>query len=145
MHSTRHLLGWAIAALTCASAWAGCPIDPDTGGLRECPDLDGIVTVDLRHDVPDPGDGMLDASEIQCAIDCLDGDPLPDHSIRPDGALPIVHGGVVHFVPGLKYRIPKPIDLPLAATGAVVLEGNGDVQPRLVADGARSGIRRRWV
>ena len=87
---------------------------------------DGIVIVD-EYDTD--GTTGLNAAEIQCAIDCLDGDPDPQEMPAAgwaglgDGML----GGKLVFSPGTTYRIDAPLILPIKVEGSLIFEGNGAV------------------
>ena len=84
--------------------------------------------------------GVLDADEIQCALDCLDGDADPDHLMpgpeAPFTATPVM-GGVIAFDPTASYKVQRSLELPAAARGAVRIEGNG---AKLAIDGSGAPV-----
>jgi len=111
-----------------------CPVDvqqPDDLEAWQCPSpASGSVVVDARFDAD--LDGVLSYCEIQCAIDCLDGDSHQERTLasyegskRPDSAPPAIRGGELIFDPRLTYRTDRPLALPLLVEGSLNLRGNG--------------------
>jgi hypothetical protein len=72
-----------VALVSAAAPAPGCDLPQFLGQCRNA-SQGGVVDVDLRYDVGVPGgttyspDGVLNADEIQCAIDCMDGDLEPE-------------------------------------------------------------------
>lgn len=97
-----------------------------------CPGAAGRVDVTLAGfdgsgatgDAP----GFLDSDEIQCALDCLDGHPDPDHVLSgpkaPRTATP-VRGGLITFDASATYRIQRSLNLPAVTDGALIVDGQG--------------------
>lgn len=124
-----------LAVLLALPAAAGC-LEP------ACPSgaaLPGVLDVDLRFDGAADGrrDGALSAGEIQCAIDCLDGDPAPETELPvlregPDAgrrAFTLVPAATLRFSPDLEHVVERPLRLPLAVAkgGRLHVEGRGAV------------------
>jgi hypothetical protein len=130
------------ALLTCALACAAAQAAPaDERGCAPdvtCPPepIAGTVVVDLDYDglggTWKDRDGILRSDEIQCAIDCLDGDPQPEHALPlPRGvydAPPSVAGGTILFPPEdgarLRHELDRPLALPFTR-GSLAVRGEG--------------------
>ena len=131
----------AVAALllAAASARAECPgpaqpSDPVELRLAldamqaACMTDPGHVAVDLAFDFQGgtvAGDGRLDSTEIQCAIDCLDGDKDPERQVSPLGHLQSPASGVIELDPTLTYDLDETVRLPLLVDGMLILRGRG--------------------
>jgi len=129
------ILAAVLAALSASSVQSA---DAPAGGSSACrpgfacPGRPGQVDVTLAgfdgssaatHDL-----GILDSDEIQCALDCIDGDPDADHVLAGPGAprtLTPIRGGVVRFDPAVVYRIQRSLLLPAATDNALVIDGQG--------------------
>jgi hypothetical protein len=118
----------AAALLTIAAPSQAAP------SCREgftCPGRAGRVEVTLAGfdgSAASTAAGVLDSDEIQCALDCLDGDADSDHVLAGPGAprTPTpVRGGVVLFDAGVTYRIQRSLLLPAATDNALILDGQG--------------------
>ena len=144
----------ALLVLLAAASAVAAPTDgalPHAGCKDDatCPTQahPGIVVVDLAFDGlgnrRNPPDGTLAADEIQCAVDCLDGDPAPEHALQASRKYldppPYIAGGTLLFLPEsppggmkqadvglpkLRYVAEEPIDLPYTS-GALTLRGEG--------------------
>ena len=117
-----------------APSLRACPYETALGSVWTCPDKNHMVTVDRDYDTSPSSQGWLDADEIQCAIDCLDGDPDQEHSptfINPltgRGIAPApIAGGVLEFVTGLDYRVAgnRNLRLPMFTDGPLLIRGHG--------------------
>ncbi|MEM7246634.1 MAG: hypothetical protein AAF533_14890 [Acidobacteriota bacterium] len=118
---------------------------PTTGTwVNGCPSKGRIEVAD--YDLA--GDGVIDSTDLQCAIDCLDGDIAPEWILTAaDG--PYVNserserGGELIFDPSLSYVIDGTVNLPtLIFQAPLVIRGNG---AKLVADSGLSGVMFRRV
>jgi hypothetical protein len=126
--------GTSLIALLCALPLAAVPCSADDCWPElQCP-TEGIVVVDapLFSRPGEPSDHVLefDRSEIQCAIDCLDGDREAEHS--PDGPGPeadppevLTTGVVLELSPNRIYEIDGPLRLPLLSDAGVTIRGQG--------------------
>jgi hypothetical protein len=131
-----------------AGAAMSCPTFDRFGRPFTCPDkARGWVVADGRYDVDDSrlddGRYVLDRDELQCAIDCLDGDVEPDQfdrrsntgdihaqvlSGRPGDGLGVYNGAVLNLTNDVVYRLERGgLNLPFGSYGQVVLEGHGAV------------------
>jgi hypothetical protein len=109
--------------------------DPAAPGCREgfrCPNAPGRVDVTLAafdgSGATGNEVGFIDSDELQCALDCLEGDPDPDHVLAgpkaPLTATP-VRGGRVALDASVSYRIQRSLRLPAATTNAFIFDGQG--------------------
>lgn len=98
-------------------AWGGCI----EAGITTCPlPRTSRIVVNARFD---NGDGVLDADEIQCAVDCIDNDIDSESAITSTR----IDGGEITFDPRLLYRIDRPILLPFWVPDSLVIRGNGAI------------------
>lgn len=142
---TLHSLLLCYLALTpSASAQGPPPTDCNPSALsdwhRACPEswgdqcpnpASGRVVADRAFDWN--SDAVLTYCEIQCAIDCLDGDTAQEHALRAVWTAPPQFDELPEAIPGgelildasITYMTNRPLELPLRANGAVVIRGNG--------------------
>ncbi len=97
-----------------------------------CPNAPGSVMVSLANFDGSGAlanrPGVLDSDEIQCAMDCLDGVPDPDHVLRgptPPATSTPVPGGRITFDAGVEYQIQRSVQLPAMTAGPMIVEGSG--------------------
>lgn len=135
----------SVAVATTAAPARGCAPD------ATCPvePVPGTVVVDLDYDglgnTWKDRDGILRSDEIQCAIDCLDGDTEPENILPLPRSVydapPAISGGTLLFlperptpgsapaqVPGgrLRYEIERPLVLPFSK-GSIAVRGDGAI------------------
>lgn len=141
------LLAALLAAFHPALARAGSPSCRE--GF-ECPGRAGRVDVTLAGfdgSAASGRAGILDADEIQCAFDCLDGDPDPDHVLAgpgtPTTASP-VRGGAILFDPSVTYHVQRSLKLPATSRDPLIVDGMGArLQIQREGSAAISVIERR--
>ena len=97
-----------------------------------CPNAPGRVDVTLAgfdgSGATGNEAGFIDSDELQCALDCLEGDPDPDHVLVGPGAPRTktpVRGGRVALDPGVTYRVQRAVRLPAATDNAFIFDGQG--------------------
>jgi hypothetical protein len=122
----------AVLVLGLGLAASRAPAAPSCRVGFTCPGAAGRVDVTLGgfdgSGATGNQAGVLDSDEIQCALDCLDGDPDPDHLMigpKAPWTATQVRGGVIAFDPAVTYHVQRSLELPAAVRDQLRVDGQG--------------------
>jgi hypothetical protein len=104
-------------------------VDLGEGAGLRCPSYSAVIQVTLE-DYDGSGastnQGILNSDEIQCAIDCLDGEPTQEWNLAvTDPEAISIRAGEIVFLRHVEYRVDQPLHLPITSAQGSTLKVHG--------------------